>query len=99
MECGVTFFEKLEIYHIWPQNSKSVFFRTTMAPRAILFWHHFGHLHFFISTILNKKRHNKRIITKAEKYPMECHSVTLHIGGWVGSFEFVTKCDRVWVGA
>ena len=34
--------------------------------------------------ILKPKRHNKDIITKAEKYPIEIHYVTSHNGGgWV----------------
>ena len=36
--------------------------------------------------------HNKHIM-KAEKYLIEIHNVTSHIRGWVGSFEYVTKCD------
>jgi len=35
---------------------------------------------------------------KAEKYPIEIYTVTSHNEEQVGSFEFVTKCDRGWVG-
>ena len=47
--------------------------------------------------MFNKKRHNKHI-KNAEKYPIEVHNVMSHIRGCVDSFEFVTKCDREWVG-
>ena len=34
---------------------------------------------------------------KAVKSPTKVHNLTSHVrGGWVGSFEFVTKCDRGW---
>ena len=35
---------------------------------------------------------------EAEKYSIEMHNVPSHIRRWVGSFEFVTRCDREWVG-
>jgi len=47
-----------------------------------------------IFTIFNKKRHNKHAIAKAKVYPIEIHNVTSRIGRWVGSFEFVTKCEK-----
>ena len=34
---------------------------------------------------------------RSEKSPIEIHNVMSHIGGggwWMGTFEFVTKCDR-----
>jgi len=39
----------------------------------------------------------KKLIAKAEKYSIEVYHVMSHIGVG-GQFEFVTKCDRGWVG-
>jgi len=75
-----------------------IFVTTFRSNLAILLWYYFRNFHFVISTIFNKKRHTKHI-TKAEKYPMEFHNVTSHIGRSVGSFDFVTKCDREWAGS
>ena len=44
--------------------------------------------------ILMPKRHNRRIILIAAKYPIGLQYVMSHNRGWVGSFEFVTECDR-----
>ena len=36
---------------------------------------------------------------KAEEYPIKFHNVTSNIGGWVGSFEFVTGVRWVFKNA
>ena len=36
-------------------------------------------------------------LLRKQKNPVEIQYVTSHIGRWMGSFEFVTKCDKGWV--
>ena len=44
--------------------------------------------------MFNKKDIIKHNTAKAEKCPIEIHNVISHTGGWVGSYDFVTKCER-----
>ena len=45
-----------------------------------------------------KKDITNTLSQKLKDTYIEFNNVTFHIGRWVGNFEFVTKCNRGWVG-
>ena len=78
LQCDVTFLNNSIFYTFCFIIENLGMFETTFGSTAtnylaILFGCHF-----------EAKRHNKHIITRAEKYHIEIHNVTSHTGGgWV----------------